>query len=98
MKIAPDVLMRQKPHSESFEDLLESHRDWLRALKVEDLVVKEEAEALMSLIEKETGQQIRHNLDAGLIEPGETAETVRYSWRGLFYLYFQLVKDMVRMC
>ena len=33
-----------------------------------------------------------------LIEPGETAETVRYSWRGLFYLYFQLVKDMVRMC
>ena len=98
MKIAPDVLTRQKPHSESFEDLLESHRDWLRALKVEDLVVKEKTEALVSLIEKETGQQIRHNLDAGLIEPGETAETVRYSWRGLFYLYFQLVKDMVRMC
>jgi hypothetical protein len=29
--------------------------------------------------------------------PAESAETVRYSWRGLLYLYFQLVKDMVKM-
>ena len=98
MKISPDVLTCQKPLSESFDDLVGSHRDWLKELGVTDLLVETvEPESLTVLIGKETGQQIRHNLDAGLIEPGETAETVRYSWRGLFYLYFQLVKDMVRM-
>ncbi len=99
MKISPDVLTRQKPLSDSFDDLLETHRSWLGELGAKDQVLEvAEPETLMESIEKETGQQIRHNLDAGLIEPGETEETVRYSWRGLFYLYFQLVKDMVRMC
>tara|TARA_R110002096_G_scaffold83431_6_gene193453 strand:+ start:5129 stop:5947 length:819 start_codon:yes stop_codon:yes gene_type:complete len=99
MKSTPEVLTKQVPNAESFEELLSSHRAWLVAHEVDEKsLVMDAPEGISELIEKETGRQIRHNLEAGLIRLGETAETVRYSWRGLFYLYFQLVKDMVKMC
>ena len=60
-------------------------------------MLEEDPETLAGLIEAETGRQLRHNIEVGLIEPAESEKTVRYSWRGLFYLYFQLIKDMVRM-
>jgi hypothetical protein len=60
--------------------------------------VAENAEDLPKLIERETSEQIRHNLDCGLIAPvREDPDTFRYSWRGLFYLYRQVVKDMVKL-
>lgn len=98
MKSAPDVRVRQVPSAGGFVDLLREHRSWLerRGVSREDLV-EEVPDDLPRLIEKETGRQIRHNLESGLIRLAEKAGTFRYSWRGLFYLYFQLVKDMVRM-
>lgn len=98
MKMPPEVSLRQLPEADGFPELLEAHRYWMEALAYlpEDFV-EEDPEALGGLIEQETGRQIRHNLDAGIIKPGEAAGTFRYSWRGLIYLYCQLVKDMVRM-
>jgi len=99
MKAAPDVLLRQSPDSDSFAELLDVHEEWLDALALETKhFVEEDPETLVGLVEKETGRQIKYNLENGLIRLAEKAGTFRYSWRGLFYLYFQLVKDMVRMC
>ena len=71
---------------------------WIEGFGItEKDLVEEDTAMLATQIEEETGRQIRHNLDAGLIKTAETEEVVRYSWRGLIYLYFQLVKDMVRM-
>lgn len=99
MKTAPDVTLRQAPKAEFFSELLEVHRLWMKGLgyETEDFV-DESPDELPGLIEKETGRQIKHNLETGLIRLADKAGTFRYSWRGLFYLYFQLVKDMVRMC
>jgi hypothetical protein len=99
MKTAPDVSLRQAPDAELFPELLAVHRKWMESLGYETTDFVDEApEELPGLIEKETGRQIKHNLESGLIRLADTAGTFRYSWRGLFYLYFQLVKDMVRMC
>jgi hypothetical protein len=99
MASAPDVIVRREPGAELFPDVLGKHRGWMKdlALETEDFVA-ETPEELPNLIELEAGQQIKHNLDSGLIRLSEKADTFRYSWRGLFYLYFQLVKDMVKMC
>ena len=98
MKVAPDVQFHQAPEADAFDDLLLEHRLWLGGFGYEETdMVEEDPERLAGLIGEETGRQILHNIDVGLIEMAESAETVRYSWRGLFYLYFQLVKDMVRM-
>ncbi|MDA8908954.1 MAG: hypothetical protein P1U81_12145 [Verrucomicrobiales bacterium] len=99
MKAAPDVLLRQSPECETFQELLDVHDQWIDDLALETTdFVEEDPETLTQLIEKETGRQIKYNLESGLIRLAEKAGTFRYSWRGLFYLYFQLVKDMVKMC
>lgn len=99
MKNAPDVILRQEPEAESFSSLLTEHELWMSGLAFEsEDFIDENPENLTALIEKETGRQIKFNLEAGLIRLAEKAGTFRYSWRGLFYLYFQLVKDMVKMC
>lgn len=98
MKMAPEVRLRQVPDAVGFEDLLYRHRFWMEGLGYEsDDFVEEEPDTLGRLIEQETVRQIRHNLEAGLITMAESAGTFRYSWRGLVFLYCQLVKDMVRM-
>lgn len=99
MKIAPDIVLRQNPRADNFDQLLREHRNWLDGLAYDsEDFLEENPEEIPRLIEEETGRQISHNLDSGLIAPAEEDEMFRYSWRGLFYLYFQLVKDMVKMC
>ncbi|MDG2124375.1 MAG: hypothetical protein P8J87_11785, partial [Verrucomicrobiales bacterium] len=83
--------------AESFVDLLQSHEGFVGRQgfwreDYEDV----DPEALAELMQKETRQQIDHNLDEGLIKlSGEG--TFRYSWRGMFFLWFQFLKDMVRL-
>jgi hypothetical protein len=48
-------------------------------------------------IEREIRKQIDHNLAIGIIRlTGNTH--FRYSKRGLFFLWGQYIKDMVRLC
>lgn len=99
LKMAPEIRINRVPNAESFEDLLAEHRDFLERLAVAstDLVAEDPA-GLPELMETETQRQIHHNIERGLIETVmEDPETVRYSWRGLFFLYGQLVKDMVKL-
>ena len=99
MRLPPSVCLNRVPDADSFTELLESHEVFLDAFAfaASDLV-EERAEDLPELMERETSEQIRHNLDCGLIsEAKEDPDTFRYSWRGLFFLYRQVVKDMVKL-
>jgi hypothetical protein len=98
MKLAPEMRMNRVSQAGSFENLLFEHRDFLERLGIDAAaLVDEDPKKLPELIELETARQIKHNLDRGLIAMAEDAERFRYSWRGLFYLYGQLVKDMVKL-
>ncbi len=99
LKIAPEIRVNRVIGADSFEKLLAEHRDFLERLGVAVADLAEDTpEALPGRMETETQLQIRHNIDRGLIAPDhEDPETVRYSWRGLFFLYGQLVKDMVKL-
>jgi hypothetical protein len=48
-------------------------------------------------IEKEMKDQVQRNLDDGIIVLTEDGY-FRYSARGLFFLWGQFVKDMLRLC
>ncbi len=98
MKTLPDVTLRREADVFSFEELLGIHRNWMEGMgfRAEDFT-EENPEDFPQIIEEETGRQIRYNMESGLVSVGEIEDTVRYSWKGLFFIYFQLVKDMVRM-
>lgn len=97
MKTTPGVLMNTVAKADSFAALLDAHRNFLGLNKVdpEEIQVEDE-KSLQQAMEEEIRLQVRHNLDRGLIAlSGEG--TFRYSWRGLFFLWGQFVKDMVRL-
>ena len=99
LKMSPDIQVNRVPNASSFVELQAEHRDFLQRVGVStEALIAEDPEALPAQMEMETQVQISHNIDRGLIEPAsEDPEKVRYSWRGLFFLYGQLVKDMVKL-
>jgi hypothetical protein len=97
MQFSPSHRMNRYTHADSMEDLMVCHEEFLKsqAIEVKDLI-NVESEQLPAYIERDMCAQIDHNINVGLIELIGEGE-FRYSWRGCFYLWFEVVKDMVRV-
>lgn len=99
MKLAPDVHANRISDADSFEEMLLRHEEFLmgNGIGEDNLVAYDpDADAVHELMEGEVRRQIEFNLASGLIAKCDSA-TFRYSWRGLFYLWGQFVKDMVKL-
>ncbi len=97
MKHSPKQRLNRFTHAGSFSDLLERHEYFLHAegIRSEDLALQD-TEYLHAYIERDMSVLIDHNITAGVIEPTGNGE-FRYSWRGCIFLYWQVVKDMLRV-
>jgi hypothetical protein len=96
LKLAPQWRVNRVKGDLSFFGLLESHRQFLtkHSVKAEQLA-EVNAENVQSEVQKDLQAQVAHNLAAGVLQPvGETE--VRYSWRGLLFLWVQFLRDLVR--
>ncbi len=98
MRQAPGVHLNQVPSMEVFPKLLELHQAFLKenSIQLSDLV-DEDPETIENLMENEVQSQIRHNLSRGIIVESSEEGKFRYSWRGLFFLWTQILKDMVKL-
>ena len=95
MKFAPDQRVQRMPSGTPFADMFMQHLTTLRRGSGLDLIAQDPDE-IRDQIERETRAQVDHNLAKGLIrDAGEG--TFRYSWRGCLFLWFQLLKDMIRV-
>jgi hypothetical protein len=81
----------------SFLQLLETHRHFLHenGVAVDQLEDLDPA-SIQDEIQKDLRTQIAHNVAAGVLTL-DTQGGVRYSWRGLFYLWVQFLRDLVRL-
>lgn len=97
MKHSPKQRLNRFTHAASFADLLERHEIFLmrEGIRLEDLALQD-TEYLHAYIERDMSVQIDHNINTGVIEPTGNGE-FRYSWRGCIFLYWQVVKDMLRV-
>lgn len=97
MKFSPAHRINRYLAAASLEDLMISHERFLErnGIDVEELVSLA-PEQLHSSIERDMRGQIDHNISVGLIEPTDNG-LFRYSWRGCFFLWFQVIKDMIRV-
>ena len=97
MRHAPQQHVQRFVHAESMEELVECHERFLdKAALDDDDIIPLDIEELSTYLEEDLSKQVQHNLSTGLIEPvGE--DEFRYSWRGCFFLWFQVVKDMIRV-
>ena len=100
LKHPPGVSWKHLPcEKNSVESIRTEHLKHLEklSLKPEDLRIPD-PDTLVDEIEAEMAAQIEHNLEHGLISQAEKPDHFRYSTRGLFFLWKQTVKDMVRLC
>jgi len=83
-----------------FDKILLDHKAFLTSSGMTSAVLSmPDPDSLVDQIEAEMQAQIQFNLEQGLIQPSEDIkDTFRYSWKGLIFLWKQLVKDMIRLC
>ena len=99
LKDSPNVWQNQLPCSKvSIISMLASHHYFisLHGAMLEDLIVPD-PELVEQEVEQDMHQQIEHNLSEGIITLTQ-GQHFKYSLRGLFFLWKQLIKDMIRLC
>ncbi len=97
LKLAPQLRINRLRADHTFLELYESHRAWLRRHEVAvDQLQELDAGKIQTEIQQDLRAQILHNIAKGVLT--ETAEGhIRYSWRGLFFIWFQFLRDLVRL-
>lgn len=97
LKLSPEWRVNRLRGDQTFLQLIESHRDYLRREGIATEGLDElDAERIQEEIQKDLRAQIAHNLASGVLTQTAGGE-VRYSWRGLLYLWFQFLRDLVRL-
>jgi len=97
LKLPPQMQINRMRADQTFLQLLESHRDFLRRnqITVEDLAVLDEESATVE-IQNDLRKQVAHNVAKGLLKQAD-ATHVRYSWRGLLFIWLQFLRDFVKL-
>ena len=97
MKLGPKQIMNRCNDAEVFEDMLQSHESFLAKQQIADIQrLAQDPDALHEMIQRDLSQQVAHNLLAGVIVRADE-QHFRYSWRGYFFLWLQVIKDMIRV-
>jgi hypothetical protein len=97
LKLTPHFRINRQRPDHSFWQLYQSHREFLRRNRVETatIVVLDE-ERIEKEMENDLRDQIAHNIEKGVLKP-TSAGDVKYSWRGMLYLWCQFLLDLVRL-
>ncbi|MCP5533521.1 MAG: hypothetical protein H7A49_01280 [Akkermansiaceae bacterium] len=99
LRCPPDVRWNHVPCSRNcFHQILRDHHKYLetRGIAADSLRIPD-PDRIEETIETEMRRQVDHNLATGIITLTDDG-SFRYTTRGLFFLWGQFVKDMVRFC
>jgi hypothetical protein len=61
-----------------------------------DMIDALDEERIQTEMENDLRAQIAHNIDKGVLKQTATGD-VKYSWRGMIYLWCQFLVDLVRL-
>ena len=96
MKFAPQFRTNRLWGDHTILEMVASHRDFLAKSDVSlDRLTVSDPEQMQISMQRDMEHQIAHNIAAGLLLPLEEG-TVRYTWRGLLFVWVQFLRDFVR--
>jgi hypothetical protein len=97
LKFLPQTHIQRVRPTLSFTAICASHQAMLSRLAVSsDSVLKLDPLQIQELLQQDLSAQITHNVKVGLLAPVDS-QKVRYTWRGMFYLWFRFLWDFVRL-
>lgn len=97
LKFLPHTHIQRVRRTASFVAMCDAHLQLLARNKISvDSIPKLDPPQIPALLQQELTAQITHNVRAGLLAQVDE-EKVRYTWRGMFYLWFRFLWDFVRL-
>jgi hypothetical protein len=97
LKLVPQWRVNRLRGDQTFLQIYESHRQFLNQNRVRlDDLEELDAEQIQEEIQKDLRAQITHNIAAGVLKQNAAGE-IRYSWRGMIFIWFQFLRDLVRL-
>src|SRR2546428_2302397 len=97
LKLTPQFRINRQRPDQSFWQLYQSHREFLRRNSVDVGAIDNlDEERIQAEMEKDLRDQIAHNINKGVLKPTGAGD-VKYSWRGMIYLWCQFLLDLVRL-
>lgn len=98
MKFAPQFRTNRLRGDLSVLEMMASHRDFLSKARVsQDGLKPSNPEEMQGTMQGDMERQIAHNISVGLLLPVKDEGTVRYSWRGMLFIWVQFLRDFVRL-
>jgi hypothetical protein len=97
LKLVPQWRVNRLRGDKTFLEIHESHRSFLsdHGVTLDDLEPLD-PETMQQEIQKDLRSQITHNIAAGVLTQNSEGE-IRYSWRGMFFIWTQFLRDLVRL-
>lgn len=97
LRPAPSLKLHRSASGDDFQQLLADHRLFLDSerIGVDDAIVMA-PDTLAAQLESDMRRQIAHNLDRGVLKR-DGDNLIRYSARGLLFLWCQFLRDLVRL-
>jgi hypothetical protein len=97
LKLAPGWRVSRMRSDQSFLEMHENHKDWLRknGVPVEELEALE-PDSIPEEIQRDLRAQVTHNLATGVLKQTREGQ-IRYSWRGMLFIWVQFLRDLVRL-
>lgn len=97
LKPVPQLKINRMKATDTFLQMHESHREFLRQNGIEISQLEESSgDQIQVEIQKDLRAQIAHNLAQGVLTDAGEGQ-IRYSWRGLFFIWVQFLRDLVRL-
>lgn len=97
LKLTPQFRINRQRPDQSFWQLYQSHKEYLGLNRVEPGVIDAmDEDRIQTEIENDLREQIAHNVEKGVLKSANEKE-VKYSWRGMVYLWCQFLLDLVRL-
>jgi hypothetical protein len=97
LKLVPQWRVNRLRGDQTFLQIYQSHRQFLNENRVRlDDLAELDPEMIQREIQKDQRSQITHNIAAGVLKQDAAGE-IRYSWRGMFFIWLQFLRDLVRL-
>ena len=97
LKLVPQLKINRLRSDQTFLQMYESHRSFLNQHNIASSQLEElSADQIQVEIQKDLRAQIAHNIAKGVLTQAEEGQ-IRYSWRGLFFIWVQFLRDLVRL-
>jgi len=97
MKIPPHWKVQRVDGELSCAELLERHREFLEHLSLPtDALATQSPEQLLEGLAISSVEQVEHNVQAGVLTAA-SEDQYRYTARGMFFLWKQFLRDLIRL-